>query len=599
MTSNCTILLATIALLIAIGLALLREYWIYIPGIIVRLRDPISPNQAVIWDSFGIADTTVEDRPPNVVLIVVDDLGFNDISFYGGGVHNGNITTPNIDSIAQNGVYFSNAYAGHATCAPSRAALMTGRYPSRVGYEFTPTHPLYAKILGTSPKAVRKGIYHKELANKLSTDNMTLPSSEFTIAEYMKKLDYRTIMLGKVNMVYHLFIRVSNSCNSQWHLGDTPGTKPIDRGFDETLGFNMISKYLPDTHPKVVNYMLDDMLDKMLWANVGYYVSRNGGPKFAPSEFLTDYFATEAAQAIKANKHRPFFMYMAFTSPHTPLQALRDDYDKLSHIDDELTRVYGAIMISLDRAVGTILDALVKEGIRENTVVIFTNDNGAPSWVMRNGSNKPFRGWKGTLFEGGLRVPMFMQWPKRIKPGSIVTDMIGHVDILPTILACTGLFGVGESVDSGIKKLVGEDILLDGVNLLPFINDNKAIGNIDEEEGSAVEISDLGHDVPHKSLFWRSGHYKAIRKGDWKLQIAERPEVEWMFDLKHDPYEMNNVAYSKEHAEIRADLLSELLQIDGEQSKPLWASITETAVTIDKFFEHDEKDDDEYVYWPN
>jgi hypothetical protein len=212
---NCNILLALFAVLIAIGVALFREYWIYLPGIILRLKDPILPNQAVIWESSGANIVSSDgDRLPNVILIVVDDLGFNDISFYGGGVHNGNITTPNIDSIARNGVYFSNAYAGHATCAPSRAALMTGRYPSRVGYEFTPTHPLYAKILGTSPKAVRKGIYHKELADKLSTDNMTLPCNEFTIAEYMKKLDYRTIMLGKVRFAWNLIASLTIINNS-------------------------------------------------------------------------------------------------------------------------------------------------------------------------------------------------------------------------------------------------------------------------------------------------------------------------------------------------------------------------------------------------
>jgi arylsulfatase A-like enzyme len=363
----------------------------------------------------------------------------------------------------------------------------------------------------------------------------------------------------------------------------------------------MISKYLPDNDPRVVNYRLDDMLDKMLWANVGYYVSKNGGTKFAPSEFLTDYFASEAVRAIEANKHRPFFLYMAFTSPHTPLQALRDDYDKLSHIEDELTRVYGAIILSLDRAVGTILDALTKQGIRDDTIVIFTNDNGAPSWVMRNGANKPFRGWKGTLFEGGLRVPMFMQWPKYIQPGSVVNDMMGHVDILPTILASAGVAtdeGRSNSVDGGSREVMGDKAFpLDGVNLLPIINhaQRRSVG-----VGEGYESSGGGTpDAPHKSLFWRSGHYKAIRKGDWKLQVAARPSVEWLFNLKQDPYEMNNLASSEQHVGIREELINELLQIDGEQSEPLWASITETAVSIDKFFEHDEKEDDEYVYWPN
>ena len=200
-----------LCVLIAIGWSLFQDYWIFIPGIIAIFRDPVYPDRAVLWAApqEPITECKTETKPPNIVLIVADDLGFNDISFNGGGVYNGNITTPNIDSIGKRGVYFTNAYAGHATCAPSRAAIMTGRYPSRVGYEFTPTHPLYAKILGTSDKALHKGIYHKHLADALSTENMTLPKHETTLAEYMKKLDYRTIMLGKVCVCVCLSVYLS------------------------------------------------------------------------------------------------------------------------------------------------------------------------------------------------------------------------------------------------------------------------------------------------------------------------------------------------------------------------------------------------------
>ena len=378
----------------------------------------------------------------------------------------------------------------------------------------------------------------------------------------------------------------------------------------------MVSKYLPDKDPRVVNYPLEDLLDKMLFANVRHFVEKDGGVKFAPSEYLTDYLARQTAKAIHTNKDRPFFVYTAFNAPHTPLQALRSDYDQLAHIPDELTRVYGAMIMALDRGVGTILQALKEAGVDDNTIVIFTNDNGAPNWVKRHGANAPFRGWKGTLFEGGLRVPMFMQWPAAIKAGTVLGDMVGHVDILPTILTAAtggrvGGWGEGEREDVGDEEMapclegpVGICLKKkDGVNLLPFLtplgeedNEGDVMGNGVSKKGHVV---DGFEGYPHRRLFWRSGHYKALRYGYWKLQVAERPPVRWMYDLKQDPYEKTNIAKAPEYSDVMKMMMGELQWVDAKQSTPLWESITETAVMIDKFYEHDEKEDDEYVYWPN
>lgn len=294
----------------------------------------------------------------------------------------GKIKTPHIDSIGHNGISFTHAYAGHATCAPSRAALLTGRYASKIGYEFTPTHPGYVKILGTSSKALRKGIYHENIANTLPIENMTLPLTEITLGQALKEAGYRSLMIGK------------------WHLGDTNETKPINRGFDETLGFNLLSRFLKYGDPNAVDWRLDDMLDKFIWANIGYAVTKDGGERFEPDMYLTDYFAKEASRAIYANRHNPFFMYLSLTAPHGPIQGQKKDYDVLAkYIPDEFNRVYGSVILAIDNAVGTILQTLEETGLKDNTIVIFTNDNGAPNWVMNPNINKPFRGWKATFFE--------------------------------------------------------------------------------------------------------------------------------------------------------------------------------------------------------
>jgi hypothetical protein len=244
------ILLLIVVLIGFILWMVLKTYWIYIPGLLFRYYNPISPNHPVEWTTIESTIITNRENKPNIVVILADDLGFNDISFYGGGIFNGKVHTPNIDSIGRDGVSFLNSYSGHATCAPARAALLTGRYASHVGFEFTPTHPIYVKILGTSPKALRPGVYHKELAESLTTENMTLPASEVTIAKLLQANDYHTMHIGK------------------WHLGDTEPSRPTAHGFHESLGFNIISRYLPFNDPKSREFHLDDMLDKFLWVSV-------------------------------------------------------------------------------------------------------------------------------------------------------------------------------------------------------------------------------------------------------------------------------------------------------------------------------------------
>ena len=201
----------------------------------------------------------------------------------------------------------------------------------------------------------------------------------------------------------------------KWHLGGTATTRPEARGFDEALAFyDGASMFLPEGHPNVVNSKQEfDPIDKFLWPNLRFGVRYNGSKQFEPDVYMTDYLGREAVRAIEANKNRPFFMYLSFNAPHTPLQALKSDYDALAGIKDHRLRVYGGMIRALDRNVGLVLDALKAQGLEENTLVIFTSDNGGANYIGLPDINKPFRGWKATFFEGGIHVPFFMKWPAK------------------------------------------------------------------------------------------------------------------------------------------------------------------------------------------
>ena len=544
-------LLIGLAVVVAIGAAAFQRYWYYIPGIIGRIRDPIGPTREVVWATGPeTVDVPAAQRPPNIILILADDLGYNDLTFGGGGVAGGTMKTPSIDSIARDGVTFTNGYAGNATCAPSRAAILTGRYATRFGFEFTPVPVAFARLLGHSGTGSRKPIYHgAREAEVPSMDEMAVPPNETTIAELLQRRGYHTLFFGK------------------WHLGETAAARPEARGFDETLGFLAGgSLYLPKNDPQVVNAFQDfDLIDKFLWANLPFSVTNNGGQRFAPGAYMTDYLGDEAVKAIAANRNRPFFMYLAFNAPHTPLQALESDYDALTNIRDHRLRVYAAMIRALDRNVGNVLAALRANGLDENTLVIFTSDNGGAHYIGLPEINRPFRGWKATFFEGGIHVPFFMKWPAAVPRGTTFAAPVGHVDIFTTVAAAAG-------------SAPPTDRIRDGVDLVPFVA-GKAEGR------------------PHQSLYWRSGPYKTLLAGDWKLQVAETPKKNWLFNLKDDPTEQYNVAAS--NPDKLGQMLTELTKIDAQQSKPLWPSLLEGPIAIDHPMDVADRPDDEYVYWSN
>jgi arylsulfatase A-like enzyme len=364
---------------------------------------------------------------PNIVLILADDMGYADA-----GVHGcKDIPTPHIDSIARGGIRFSDAYANAAVCSPTRAALMSGMYQQRHGNEDL------AEITGPLPRQVT------------------------TLPQRLRAAGYATALIGK------------------WHLGQDEGFTPLDRGFDRFFGFLGGGHfYFPEGKPKTKD------MDETMLRHIDNYSApllRDREP-LKERRYLTDAFAGESAAYIASRRDnpQPFFLLTAFNAVHTPMEATQKYLDRFPDIADPKRRTYAGMLSAMDDAVGEIISALKACGQLENTLLIFTNDNGGAS--VNASKNAPLRGWKAGMFEGGLRVPLLMQWPGVIEPGSVYSHPVMTFDVTSTVLAAAG-------ADQGG---------LDGVDLLPCLAGNRA---------------------PHETLFWRCRTRKthAVRHADWKL----------------------------------------------------------------------------------
>ncbi len=514
----------------------------------------IAENQPIEWQvGPARADSSAADRPPNIIFILVDDLGINDLSTFGGGVAGGKVPTPNIDKLAAGGALFTQAYSGTATCAVSRAMLMTGRYPTRTGFEFTPTPGGMAPVLGIVSQDIRddlpEGFYDAEAdASRPPYEEQGLPSSEVTIAETLKEKGYHTVHIGK------------------WHLGRNEGFAPKDQGFDESLLMDS-GLFLPEDDPNVVNAKVEfDPIDRFLWSAMQYSASYNMGERFKPGEYLTDYWTDESLKVIEANRNRPFFLYLAHWGVHTPLQATKADYEAVGDIKPHRLRVYAAMLRALDRSVGRIMQKLEDEGLADNTMIVFSSDNGGAGYIGLPEVNAPYRGWKITLFEGGIRVPLFIKWPGKIAPGTRIKKPVTHIDVMPTLAA---------AADASLPK----GVPIDGQSLLPLARGS----------GSFTR--------PNDAIFWQSGHYQVVRAGDWKLQVNERRNKKWLFNLKNDPTEQTNLA-AKRPAKL-ANLQALLTAHHKDRKPPLYASVIDSAIMVDKTLAERFEVGDEFIYWPN
>jgi arylsulfatase A-like enzyme len=426
------------------------------------------------------------DRPPNIVLIVADDLGYADI-----GVHGcKDIPTPNIDALAKGGIRFTDAYVSGPYCSPTRAGLMTGRYPQRFGYEFN-LLPIPA--------------HH----------DMGLPVDEPTMADRLKAVGYRTAVFGK------------------WHLGSTDRFHPMARGFDEFYGFLSGQHSYLQAGPAT-----DPIFD--------------GRKPVTETPYLTDALADRAVDFIKRQRERPFFLYLAFNAAHIPVEATSKYLARFTGILDQQRRSYAAVVSAMDDAIGKTLATLRSEGLDENTLVVFLNDNGGPTmWTtgVNGSSNAPLRGSKRQTWEGGIRVAFIMRWKGHLDEGKVETRPIIQLDVLPTALAAAGV-----TPEPSWK--------LDGVNLLPFLTGKRS-------------------EPPHEALYWRLGGMMAIRKGEWKLLKTSDGQFRdtdpaalkdlsgaGLYNLAHDIGETTDLAAA--NPEKVRELSRDWQQWNATLAKPLW-----------------------------
>ncbi len=428
------------------------------------------------------------------VLVIIAD----DMGYADIGVNGSkDIPTPHIDSLALNGIRCTSGYVSAPMCSPTRSGLLTGRYQQRYGHEFNPDQ--------------EPGEGHAAEG---------LPASETTFPERMKAAGYVTGMIGK------------------WHLGTGADMVPLERGFDEFFGF------LGGQHayfsPKVGS---------------DWNALRRGDKPVAEAEYLTQAFGREASAFVARHRDRPWFLCLAFNADHPPLQASPEKLQQFEDIPDSGRRTYAAMQASMDDAIGEVMARLRLTGQEERTLIFFLSDNGGWPKVADNGI---LRGGKTTMWEGGIRVPILVQWKGHLPAGKTYDQPVIQLDILPTALAAAGVS-------------VRPEWKLDGVNLLPFLNG---------EDTSA----------PHDALYWRLGRGWAVRQGGWKLVsmqgrsqppraavTANNAPPRWLFNLTTDPSESTDLASKFPHK------VQELATLWEEWSvtlaPPAWPGKAETLAT--------------------
>jgi arylsulfatase A-like enzyme len=449
---------------------------------------------AVLFTLFGLlafAPVHAEEQRPNIIVILADDLGNADLGYRGS-----DIKTPNIDKLAEEGVRLESFY-GEPVCTPARAALMTGRYPIRHGLQTLVIFPSHT---------------------------YGLPTDERTLPQALKEAGYQTYMVGK------------------WHLGHADKKYwPQNRGFDHFYG-NLVGE---------VDYFTKDRGGLTDWQRNGKFIKEKG--------YFTTQIGNEAVKLIEQqDPSKPFFLYFASLAPHAPYQAPPEYLDRYKAIEDKKRRAYAGMITALDDQVGRIVGELERKHLRDNTLIIFSSDNGgATSAFFSTGahseeeradsggvalgikppaSNGNLRGGKGSLHEGGVRVPTTFNWPRRLKP-SIVNEPLHMVDVMPTLLALAG--GTGSSNHP-----------FDGENIWATL----AEGRASLHEDILINVEAIRG---------------AIRKGDWKLvKIPLLPGKTELFDLTADPGEKNDAA--AQNPDIVHDLESRLISYAKQQKFSEW-----------------------------
>lgn len=412
--------------------------------------------------------------PPNIILIITDDQGWNDVGFNGSK----DIQTPYLDEIASEGAIFTQGYVSHPYCSPSRAGILTGRYQQHFGHESNPGYPEFED---ETPDG--------------------LPLDQTLLSQVLKEHGYKTGAIGK------------------WHLGDAPQFWPTERGFDYWYGFSGGGRaYWPESNP-IPQHLL-------------HSTEKEGEAE--TYTYLTDEFSERAVSYIESNKDHPFFLYLAYNAPHAPIQATEAYLERTDYLEDGKRSAYAGMIVGIDEGVGLVKEALINAGIYENTMIIYVSDNGGHGI---GSSQYPYRGWKGMVYEGGIRVPYMISWPAAIKGGKIVDQPVISLDFFPTILDAAGIEAPS-------------NLALDGVSLLPYIK-GEVSGN------------------PHETLYWRytNGMGYAVRHGKYKL-VHQHMKPLSLFDMEIDPYESNNIA--KVYPEITDELENLYNEWNKKNIDALW-----------------------------
>jgi hypothetical protein len=424
----------------------------------------------------AMARGAVPAARPNILLIVSDDQGYADVGFQGSK----DLVTPHLDRLAASGIRFTNGYVTHPFCSPTRAGLMTGRYQQRFGHERNPHF---------NPSDHREG----------------LPVGETLLPARLQPAGYVTGWIGK------------------WHLGAAPEFAPERRGFAETYGFiGGGHRFREWAVNGAVEYQVP--------------VERNGRPVTPPAHLTTD-LGREAVEFVRRHRGEPWFLYLAFNAPHNPQEPTPERLARFAAIADPLRQKYAAQMSLMDDAIGETAGALRATGQEPRTLVFFFSDNGGPVGI--NGSiNTPLRGAKGTVYEGGVRVPFVVAWPERLQAGKVDDRPVSSVDVFATALAAAGV-------------PMPTDRTYDSVNLIPYLTGEKA-------------------GAPHERLFWRNGSQLAVRDGNWKLVRAAGKSDE-VYDLATDVAETKDLA--AEQPAVAARLAKALNAWNGELIDPVFAGL--------------------------